>query len=193
MQYTPSSWLKELFARHHTESPRSMSYGPFSKTVYANFTETKNISGILRVLTNHSGLLTNVRSPSLRRLAPTTFGSDRLYQRRRCHPFDVAKWRRRVGGVSVRTVLDVAQSAYVRNNVPADPTSASVTDRAAYRTRSWHRGPITRASDTVVLLPVTLHVADARYYHPPPPSYTAERNRVHGVRVTRLRSTRKRT
>ncbi|EGI63077.1 hypothetical protein G5I_08523 [Acromyrmex echinatior] len=62
MQYTPSSWLKELFARHHTESPRSMSYGPFSKTVYANFTETKNISGILRVLTNRSGLLTNVRS-----------------------------------------------------------------------------------------------------------------------------------
>lgn len=36
------------------------------------------------------------------------------------HPFDVAKWRRRVGGVSVRTVLDVEQSAYVRNNVPAD-------------------------------------------------------------------------
>ncbi|KYM92345.1 hypothetical protein ALC53_00800, partial [Atta colombica] len=58
--------------------------------------------------------------PSVRRLAPTSFGSDRLYQRRRCHPFDVAKWRRRVGGVSVRTVLDVAQSAYVRNNVPAD-------------------------------------------------------------------------
>ncbi|KYN03128.1 hypothetical protein ALC62_05995 [Cyphomyrmex costatus] len=69
MQYTSGSWLKELFARYHTESPRSMSYGLFSETVYANFTETKNISGILRgkevahslfirpILTNHSGLL----------------------------------------------------------------------------------------------------------------------------------------
>ncbi|KYN03125.1 hypothetical protein ALC62_05992 [Cyphomyrmex costatus] len=64
--------------------------------------------------------LGSLTAPSVRRLAPTSFGSDRLYQRRRCHPFDVAKWRRRVGGVSVRTVLDVAQSAYVRNNVPAD-------------------------------------------------------------------------
>jgi len=36
------------------------------------------------------------------------------------HPLDVARWRRRVGGVSVRTVFDVGQSAYVRNNVPVD-------------------------------------------------------------------------
>ncbi|KYQ60283.1 hypothetical protein ALC60_00691 [Trachymyrmex zeteki] len=87
MQYTPSSWLKELFARHHTESPRSMSYGPFSKTVYANFTETKNISGILRVLTNHSSLLTNVRSQGGKRgasifLSPTLSGAATSFRRR---------------------------------------------------------------------------------------------------------------
>lgn len=59
----------------------------------------------------HGGSLGRLR----RRSALTGF-----YQRRRRHPFDVAKWRRRVGGVSVRTVLDVAQPAYVRNNVSAD-------------------------------------------------------------------------
>lgn len=64
--------------------------------------------------------LTVVSPPSVRRAVSTSLGSGRLYQRRRYHPFDVAKWRRRVGGVSVRTVLDVAQSAYVRNNVQAD-------------------------------------------------------------------------
>lgn len=48
MQYTTGAQLKELFARSHTESPRSMSYGLFSKTVYANFSETRNISGILQ-------------------------------------------------------------------------------------------------------------------------------------------------
>lgn len=58
------------------------------------------------------------------RAAPTLPESGRLYHPLPApalyHPLDVARWRRRVGGVSVRTVLDVEQSAYVRNNVSAD-------------------------------------------------------------------------
>lgn len=113
---------------------------------------------------------TMVLPPSVRRVAPTSLGSGRLYQRRRCHPFDVAKWRRRVGGVSVRTVLDVAQSAYVRNNVPADQRRCR---RQIERRIARDRGTALqlRACETRFLLPVTLHVADARYYHPPPPVY----------------------